>query len=200
MPRSIKYPGAFLVKYAEEQDSCARLDLNLELPALECTTVAKLLGSENFGQHIAVSPDGNWIAMSGWNRVKIWGISSDAFLSAKYGSLDAQLGKTWLTKQNKALNHEFSIIDDKAYTTNCGQGYFHDHIRIKGADKKRIVGIRPIELPSRGVVFSMAWAKKNILWAWTDQGLVKWAWNKKRTGLREEAPLDRVADNIWSYG
>lgn len=201
------------MKYAEEQDACSPFNLNIELPALEYTVVAMLLGSDQtttlpMGRIIALSPDREWIAIANWDSVKLWGIHTEAFFSPETGSLPAAAldpppagtqAESWVSKQNKGLRHEFNVVDDKAYTTNCAQGYFHDHIRVKGNERKRIVGIQPIELPSRGVVFSMAFAKKNILWAWTDQGLVKWAWNSKRGGVREEIPLHRVPDNLWGY-
>lgn len=208
--------GAFLVKYAEEQDTCSPFDLSLELPALEYTVVAMLLGSSGdintqspLGNIIALSPDREWVAIAHWNTVKLWGINTSAFFSPEVGSLpaaaltrptDGAARFTWAEKQNKARRHELGADDDKAYSVNCAQGYYHDHIRLKGDERKRIVGIRPIELPSRGVVFSMAFAKHNILWAWTDRGLVKWAWNKKRRGVREEIPLPMVAPNMWTSG
>ncbi|KIW08206.1 uncharacterized protein PV09_01136 [Verruconis gallopava] len=200
-----KQSGAFLVKYAEEQDFCSPYNINVELPAMEFTVVAMLLGlkvpsSSEMKHIIALSPDQEWVAIADWDKVKIWGLHTDAFFKQEHGSLPPLLtthssfdfSRTWEGKQNKALRHEFGALDDKAYTTNCAQGYFHDHIRIKGKERKRIVGIRPIELPSRGVVFSLAFANKNILWAWTDRGLVKWAWNKRRQGLREEVILQQL--------
>jgi hypothetical protein len=209
VPRSDKHKGVFLVKYAEEQETCSPYDLNLELPALEYTVVAKLLGSDQgtsspLSLMIAISPDRDWIAIAEWDKIKLWGLHTKAFLDPDYGSLPpaskvaTSTGiTTWKDKQNRALRREFSTIDDKAYTTNCGQGYFHDHIRIKGETRQHIVGIEPIELPSRGVVFSMAFAKRNILWAWTERGLVKWVWNRKRSGVREEVVLARVPDDLW---
>ena len=76
VPRSEKHKGAFLVKYAEEQESCAPYDLNLELPALEYTVVAKLLGSDQstdspLGQIIAFSPDKEWVAIAEWDSIKL---------------------------------------------------------------------------------------------------------------------------------
>jgi hypothetical protein len=154
---------------------------------------------------IALSPDKEWIAIADWDGVKLWGIHTQAFLKQEEGSLPREpepvsngtVLPTYAGKQNKALQREFHALDDKAYTTNCAQGYFHDHIRIKGTAGQRIVGIRPIELPSRGVVYSLAFAKRNILWAWTERGLVKWAWNKKRGGVREEIAFHPVPDNLW---
>jgi hypothetical protein len=208
IPRN-KLQGAFIIKYAEEQESCSPFDLNLELPALEYTVVAKLLGSDEptsspMKRIIALSPDKDWIAIADWNSVKLWGVRTQAFLKQEEGSLPETppppsgntLPSTYVGKQNKALQREFYAQDDKAYTTNCAQAYFHDHILIKGKEAKRIVGIQPIELPSRGVVFSMAFSKRNILWAWTDRGLVKWAWGRKRTGIREELPLQRVPESL----
>jgi hypothetical protein len=210
VPRSNKHKGAFLVKYAEEQETCSPYDLNLDLPALEYTVVAKLLGSDiitcsPLGQIIALSPDKEWVAIAEWDKIKLWGIHTCAFLMPRHGSLSATEGHsvcdegktwTWTSKQNKALPRELSVDDDKAYTTHCAQGFFHDHIRIKRKERQHIVGIQPIELPSRGVVFSMAFARKNILWAWTERGLVKWAWNKKRNGVREEILLQRVPGDM----
>ena len=206
VPRSTKCKGAYLVKYAEEQETCSPYDLNHDLPSLEYTVVAKLIESESqmsspMGHIIAVSRDQEWVAMAEWDRIKLYGLHAEAFLDPLRGSLplnEPPLAQ-W-TKQNRPISREIAIHDDKAYTTSPGQGYFHDHIRIRGKEGKRIVGIRPIELPSRGVVYSMAFAKKNILWAWTDRGLVKWAWNKKWSGLREDIPLSMVPENVWSYG
>ena len=211
-----KVPGAYLVKYAEEQDTCSPFDLSIELPALEYTVVAKLLGSDYkvqspMGRIIALSSNKEWIAIAHWDRVLLWGIHTKAFFFPSKGSLPEGghftlqdgwiVTDKWTDKQNKARRQEWAASDDKAYSTNCAQGYFHDHIRIKGDEneRQRIVGIRPIELPSRGVVFSMAFAKHNCLWAWTDRGLVKWAWNRKRKGVREDVPLNMVADNMWAY-
>ena len=213
VPRADKVSGAYLIKYAEEQDACSVFDLSMELPALEYTVVAKLLGSDYtlaspMGRIIALSPDKEWVAIAHWDSIKLWGIHTPAFFSPTVGSLLPNALQpsplyggsglfTWREKQNRARKQELSVPDDKAYTTNCAQGYFHDHIRVKGEEKQRIVGIRPIELPRRGVVFSMAFSKHNTLWAWTDAGLVKWAWGSKRSGVRGCVPLPMVSDRLW---
>lgn len=150
---------------------------------------------------IALSKDRQCIAIADWDTIKIYTIHMEAFLKPFIGSkadlaLPA-LEKSAYSKSNRIRNYERPGVDDKAYTVRAGQGYYHDFVRLKGKEGKRIVALQPVELPCRGVVYSLAFSKRNILWGWTDRGLVKWNWSKGRCAESIEVPLHQMPEGIW---
>ncbi|KAL9608924.1 MAG: hypothetical protein Q9167_006264 [Letrouitia subvulpina] len=62
-------------------------------------------------------------------------------------------------------------------------------------ERKKLGRLRPVRLPSTGVVYSMSWRDESTLYATTDQGLVRWEMDHMCQGWRETISLGSV---IWS--
>ncbi|KAF2673111.1 hypothetical protein BT63DRAFT_146678 [Microthyrium microscopicum] len=131
------------------------------------------------------------IAVATWDRIQLYSIEPEAFLTAKEGSLewnDDWKKKSVKRKTFQFLNFscEYGEKDDHTYSVNCGQGYYRQYTRLF---HRRIVSLKPIELPPRGVVHKLHFTDDDMLWAWTDRGLVKWFWGPGRSALRVEKEL-----------
>jgi hypothetical protein len=151
---------------------------------------------------VAISSSKKRIAIADWNEIKVWSIIPDAFFKKEYGSRLPDPGdnnkmlkgclKPWKSEQADTSG------SDESYTTRCGHGCYHVYVRVQRTktgpqrNDKRIVALEPIELPNRGVVYSMEFAEDDTLWAWTDKGLVKWHWGGGRDGKRQVMILPKA--------
>lgn len=140
--------------------------------SLEHLVVAQLEGLDvhtqsSLGIVMAVSQDSRRIALATWDRILVYALDPRAFLERTPG-----------------LPLAGGFKADNAYLERCGHDYYH-----KSSEYENIVGLRPVELPKAGVVFSMAFRGQNELWGLTDQGLVKWRFGARCDGRREEVPL-----------
>lgn len=55
---------------------------------------------------------------------------------------------------------------------------------------KRIGRLRPVQLPTQGVVYRMLWTSESVLFATTEHGLVQWDMGSTCTGKQENLSLD----------
>jgi hypothetical protein len=189
-------PGVFLIKSVNQEDVCRSWNVSTDTPMADHIAVAKLLGTDcpstsPLGSIVAISRKKNRIAIADWDVVKIWSINTAAFCDKKVGSRNAKgidCDKRHLRFPFKPLrSEEAEGTDDLAYTTRCGHGYHHSYVRM--GEERRIVALHPVELPRLGVVYSMEFMNEDMLWAWTDRGLVSWYWGSGREALREERDL-----------
>ncbi|KAF2426284.1 hypothetical protein EJ08DRAFT_377351 [Tothia fuscella] len=175
-------PGVYLVKSVSQKDSSQKWSGLDQLPLAEHVIVGKLIGIENpkvtqLSPPLAFSPKKSRIAIADWDQIRVWSIYPDAFFKKGRGSrIPRPRDRTANLKGcfKPLKSEEADTTDDKAYTARCGHGYYHSYVCIK-PDKyvqnqrdRRIVALEPVELPRRGVVYSMGFDGENSLWAWTD--------------------------------
>lgn len=60
---------------------------------------------------------------------------------------------------------------------------------------KKIGRLRPIKLPSRGVVYGMRWTSERVLFATTDHGIIQWDMRCTSMGQHEDLSLDSSVCN-----
>jgi hypothetical protein len=188
----------FLVKGVIETERCQMIDLRKPLPSMEHLIVAQLQDVDlqttmSHGRVIAHTPNFKRLAIATWDRVQLFSIDHEAFLDSRKGSLSAEsVDPASYTQHKKHKFRNFKseewVKDDHAYTLRTGQGYYGSYIRLPDG-KTRIVALQPIELPRMGVVYRMKFTQDDMLWAWSDRGLVKWYWGPGRRGRRETVEL-----------
>ncbi|TLD37382.1 F-box domain cyclin-like protein [Venturia nashicola] len=184
--------GAFLLKGVETTDPCRPRNLDNDSP-MEHVFVAKFIGLDSpstspLKRIVVVSKCKRRIAIADWDIVRLYAIEPDAFLDKKKGSLISGTSSTCVANSYKAFKAEESAPADEAYTSRAAHGYYHSYLRIQG-HRKRLVGLDPVQLPSRGVVYTMEFQGDSELWAFTDKGLVKWYWGEGRSANRETRVL-----------
>lgn len=184
--------GAYLLKGVETTDPCCHRNLDDDSP-MEHVFVAKLTGLDSpstspLKRIVAVSKCKRRIAVADWDIVRLYAIEPDAFLYKEKGSLTPGTSSTRVSISYKACKAEEPAHGDEAYTTRTAHGYYHSYLRIRG-HRKRLVGLDCVQLPSRGVVYTMEFQGDSELWAFTDRGLVKWYWGEGRTANRETRAL-----------
>ncbi|MCJ1481296.1 hypothetical protein MMC06_001453 [Schaereria dolodes] len=64
---------------------------------------------------------------------------------------------------------------------------------------KEIGRLRPVQLPSRGVVHSMQWTDETILYAMTDHGLVKWDVGSTSRGIERACSLEPMIECLIEH-
>lgn len=75
------------------------------------------------------------------------------------------------------------------------QGELQHYFPVRDYNTRKGFGrLRPTPLSSEGVVHSMAWSSETLLYATTDQGLVKWDIGHMSQGEREDLTL---AHDAW---
>jgi hypothetical protein len=187
--------GLFLVKGSFDSDNCTQLDLENPLPQLEHEIVGELMGVDldtlvTHGNVMAVSPSRRRVAVATWDRIQLFAIEPEAFLDARKGSLSLERRRAKKIKRQSFqfvnLSCEFSDEEDHTYSTNCGQGYYHQYTRFW---HRRIVALAPSSLPANGVIHKLHFIDDETLWGWTDQGLSRWYWGPGRLGRRVEKEL-----------
>lgn len=168
--------------------------MNKTFPQLEHELVGVLSGIDldaSISHGYVIASNSRRVAVATWDRIQLYAIEPDAFLTSKTGSL--QFNESWPKKtvKRKSLHFsnyscEFGRNGDHTYSTNCGQGFYRRYTRLYS---RRLVSIKPIELPRRGVVHKLHFTDDDTLWAWTDGGLVKWYWGPGRKQKRQDAEL-----------
>lgn len=175
---------------------------------MEHMPVAQLLGSEGQASStpvclFAISKNATRIAIAQAHKINIYDIHPDAFFYKSKGSLPvAKIGLPFDRVHVSAQEFLFRY-HDYCYQFDCAQGFFHDYVHVEGTgvlEEYRLVGIRPKELPSRGVIYSMAFATANTLWAWTDRGLVKWSFGRNIAVIRVSHSLSPITKLHRSRG
>lgn len=179
----------------------------LDFPASKNSTLGFIL---------AVSPSKQRIAVATWKRVQIWTFNANAFFERQKhtsGSSSAMGGSTVFNSTTDStdnpdpsnLNIHQDELDEWTWPDRCGWDYYSCFPRrdIRSAPEPRsssrdsswvdlsiqIVSLQPIELPSGGVIFALAFAGEDKLWAWTDRGPVRWRFHANCEARREEWPL-----------
>ena len=76
-----------------------------------------------------------------------------------------------------------------------GEPYYY--FRQQEYNARRKIGrLRPVKLPSRGVVHSMQWMNETVLYAMTDQGLVRWDLGGMSSGKERTYSLNPILDSL----
>lgn len=108
------------------------------------------------------------------------------------------------TSASNFSNDDFFDVDEWPWVERCGWDYYscsprrditepsisHHIPRSKPAgERTEIVSLQPVELPSHGVVFALAFNGEDSLWAWTERGPVRWTFDGNCDARREEYEL-----------
>lgn len=160
--------GAFILKAFDVHRGCNGFDPDEDDLDLSHFYVARLVdlpdlhNLSTLGYRIAVSPKGYRIAIASWKTVRVWAIDPMAFLDPSY-----------------SLSGGRGVPGDFFYTERCGWQYYKTEDIVNGC-----VELKPIELPSVGVVYGLEFHGEDELWGWTERGLCRWNFGASGTGER----------------
>jgi hypothetical protein len=163
--------GAFLTKAIFYPEACADYDETVDYGVPEHIYVARFAGIDIWnistqGLKLAASGRGQRVAMANWRTVLVWAVQPDAFLARS----DA---------------HVEVFPDDHAYVESCGHVFYANE-----PVEEEMVVLLPLRLPERGVVFDLQFIGEDELWAWTDEGLVRWYFGSMCKRALEVRELD----------
>ncbi|KAF2834737.1 hypothetical protein M501DRAFT_989499 [Patellaria atrata CBS 101060] len=165
----------YLVTALEVVEDCSKIYLGWNLDHLEHRIVAELHGMDfdalsTLGIISTVAHSGRRIAMTSWNRVFIWAVNPRAFIDGRKSFGD---------------NHEIlkTETEYRANQSTWGHSYYENCL------EDGVVVLNAVELPSAGVVYSLEFQSDNVLWAWTDRGLVQWKFDRFCSARRQTEVL-----------
>jgi hypothetical protein len=138
----------------------------------ELVGVPDLTNISTIGLKVAISPSAHHIAIASWKTVKVWALEPGAFLNPDVG---LRGGKFDLPP------------DDPVYTRCCGWQYYRNQWSVQ--DGVGVLLLEPVELPCSSVVYGLEFVDEFELWAWCDDGVVKWSFGAGATGKRSVSML-----------
>lgn len=131
----------------------------------------------SIGLRVAVSPRASRIALAAWRTLRIYAFDPMSFLT---------------TSRDHATDHIGVGSRLDPYFAHVWRSGYYDNYTYEGEH----VVLKPVAVPSTGVIHALRWVSEDELWGVTDEGVCRWNFGVSATGKAAQGELEYCAGDL----